>query len=882
MTAQPAPYPSHWEADVVLRDGSVMRIRPIRPDDADALQRFHLRQSAESTYLRFFAPMARLSDRMLAQFTQIDYRDQVALVLVDGPEIIAVGRFERVDADSAEVAFNVADSAQGKGLGSVLLEHLAAAGRELGVRRFTADVLPQNSRMVRVFADAGYDVTSAMEDGIVEVSFGITSTDRSRAVISEREQRAEASSMAALMRPAAAVLVHAGTEGRQIAAVLGPALRASDGFPVTVLDADADADLSSRLAQIAPVDLALVAAPAMHVVPLLPHLAAAGVRAVVLYTGDFAVDGTQGGNTQRGLVRQIREHGLRLVGPRSYGLIAQLGPDAAGRLQASLYPRPPASGGVGVFCQSAASGRALLDGARVRNLGLSSFLSAGHRVDVSGNDAMQYWVGDDATTVACLRLESIGNPRKFTRVARRLAGKIPVIASIAGTTGQLRPPGHEVAISTEPRRVLDEIMHQCGVLVTDSVADALDLAMTFAHQPLPAGRRVLIVTNSGAHLAVAGELLRAAGLEPIDDTFALSPTSGAAAYAEVVDQALQRDDWDIALVAYVPLLHDDGGRVGREAARLAGRSGRMTLAVIDGIHGLDDHLRCDSVAVPGFTTLSGAASAAGHTADYAARGEDDNGTGVSPPGIDRSAAKSLVQSELAGLPPETTRRLSATQAASLLGHYGISLWPHIRVTSLEEALQAAEQVGWPVVLKTSEEILRHRLDLGGVRLDLSTPAELTAAYHGVQQRVQRLIGRQAAPLEVQAMAPAGVATVIRAREDRLYGPIVSFGLSGDASELLGDVSFRVPPLTEVDVRFMVSSLQTSKRLLGDGALPALHVAGVEDVLARVSVLKEELAEVTSVTLHPMVVTEHEIAILGARIDLAHPARGDAARRVLPA
>ena len=201
-------YPRHWEADVLLRDGSTMRIRPIRPSDAQALQDFHVAQSDESTYYRFFAPLRRLSDRDLTRLVNVDHQDRVALVVVGSQgEIVAVGRYDRVEVGRAEVAFNVSDALQGRGLGSVLLEHLAAAARERGISEFVADVLPGNSRMIRVFTDAGYDVVQRYDDGVISLSFAIDPTQRSLDVIAGREQRTDAASMRALLSPRSIMVV---------------------------------------------------------------------------------------------------------------------------------------------------------------------------------------------------------------------------------------------------------------------------------------------------------------------------------------------------------------------------------------------------------------------------------------------------------------------------------------------------------------------------------------------------------------------------------------------------------------------------------------------------------------------------------------------------
>lgn len=898
--AHAASYPEHWEADVVLRDGSTMRIRPIHPDDAAALQRFHTGQSPESVYLRFFAPLNRLPEKDLYRFTHVDHHERVALVVTWQEEIVAVGRFDQIGSGDAEVAFNVSDAVQGKGLGSVLLEHLAAAGRELGVRRFLADVLPQNARMLRVFTDAGYDVEQAYDDGIMAVSFTIRPTDRSLAVLGERERRAEALSMAAVLAPRRVLLVCAGDEGRAFGARLVEHLAGSGRLRVVGLPGH-----PGTLAELEPgeeEDLALLAADAPTVLALIPTLAERGIKAVVLYTGGFAVDPGTTKVAQRTLVTTLRRNGLRLVGPRSFGVLSS----TAEPVDATLWPGPLREGTVGIFCQSAAAGLGLLSGAAERGLGISSFLSAGHRLDVSGNDTMQFWTSDERTKVACLRLESIGNPRKFSRVARRLSDKGPVVAMIAGSTGQLNPPGHAVRTTAEPRRALDELMRQAGVLVADSEPALLDLAGLLAEQPIPAGDRVLVLTNSGTQAAILAELIQHHGLSAAIEPIPLPAGSGGAAYAEQIRQVSARTDWDAAIVGYVPLLTDDGAAVADQVRHLAAASGRTTLACLFGVTGLLEGIAgaertepgADSTGgaapgtaesgtsaepgprVPTFPSAEAAVAAVASARQYHRWRQSDRGARVDPTGIDRRAAKALVQSALADLPAGSSKRLGSEEAAQLIGCYGIQAWPERRVTDQEAALAAADEVGWPVALKPADEVLRHRTDLGGVRLDLATPTELADAYTSAAARVESIIGHPCA-FDIQPMAPPGAGCVVRAGEDELYGPIVSLGLAGDAVELLGDVSYRVPPLTATDVTEMIGSLRAAPRLYGHRGMPRLDVSALEDVLARVSVLKEELAEISVIVLHPVLVGEQGAAVLGVQVDVAHPRRGDVARRVLP-
>ncbi len=872
-----AKHPAHWAADVLLRDGSTVHIRPIAPHDAPALQRFHLRQSAESVYYRFFAPHERLSDSEAAHFTCVDHVDRVALVLVNGEEIVGVGRYDRLpDHDSvAEVAFTVADTLRGRGLGSVLLEHLASAAAERGVRRFVADVLPGNVRMINVFRDAGYDVRQAYDDGVVAVGFDIEATERSLAVMAEREQHADAESMRALLGATSVVVLAdgAGIDEAPLARRVAQAVLASDfrgqvHLVGSALDGLGPVALARTLDVPASVDLALVAAPAARLPALVAEAAQLGARGVVVLSG--ASDG-------RDALRAAREHGVRLVGPESFGLVAD---SPGGRLNATLRTVLPPNGGFGLFCQSAAAGLGLLTAVERRGIALGTFLSAGHRADVSGNDVMQFWLDHEATDVVGVYLESIGNPRKFSRVARRLSGRKPVIAVVSGQTGQAVPPGHAVRTSSAPRCVLTQMLRQAGVIRAGTTSELLDVAGLLQSQPLPRGDRVGVLTNSGSLASLAVEVARAAGLVPVEPEYLPTGADGAA-YAAALERWAARTDWDALVVAYVPMLGERDPGVGAALAETAARSSRPLLACVLGLQGLTAELRAPGgEIVPAFESLEDAVAALARAVGHVRWTAAQHGRPAQRSGIDHHAARGRVAAVLAATPAGAEHELDAAESADLLACYGVAVWRSIRVSGVDEALEAAKEIGWPVAVKTCEPSLRHRLDLGGVRLDVTSEPELRHA-------IARLDGFAAARpgtgerFEVQAMAPRGVACVVRAIEDELYGPVVSFGLAGDAADLLEDVAYRIPPLTDADVADMVRSVRAAPRLLGRHGLPVSDLAALEDVVSRLAMFKDDLPEVASVALNPVVVGTRGAAVLEARVVLAHPARWDRARRVLP-
>lgn len=896
-------YPAAWEADVVLRDGSTTHLRPIRPTDADALQAFHRAQSERSTYLRFFANLEELPERDLVRFTTVDHQDRVALVAVApapaaaepgeyaGEQIIGVARYDKIAADEAEVAFNVADAHHGRGLGSALLEHLAAAARERGVRRFTAEVLPQNGRMITVFREAGYEVTQHLDDGVVTVGFDIDPTDRSLAVMADREHRSEARSMQGLFE-VGTVLVMSSPRcapgsvddllARRVLADLVAAAPDRLVHAVGLVGDDVPPSVRRHedLAAVeGTVDLAVLAVPAEEAVAAVRGLARLGARGVVLLSSGFAETGPDGLARQRELLRAAHGAGMRVVGPGSFGIFAT---SVRPVLNASLAPELPVAGNVGLFCQSGPMAVAMLGAVKRRGLGMSSFVSAGNRADVSGNDVMQFWHEDDATQVVGLYLESIGNPRKFSRVARRLAAAKPVVVVTAGRSGQVVPPGHAVRPTLAPRRTLEEMLRQSGVIRAENTHQMLDVVQLLALQPLPAGRRVAVVASSPSMAALVAEAAGAAGLTPTGSVVILPEDADVATVRAALRATYDDQGADVVVAVHVPTVGNGGDVLLPELAAIAAGSGRTTVACVLGASGVRADLSADAPdgrrwTVPAYVTPEDAVLALGQAARYAAWRSEDHGRPVRPDGVDTRAARRLVHSWLAESDPLT---LSDDRAVQLLACAGVSVVEAVTVHDADQAVAAAARLGWPVALKTTIPALRHRADLGGVRLDIADEQELRG--HVAQMLTVTDADAAQVPLEVQQMVSAGASCVLRSAEDPLFGPVISFGLAGDASDLLGDVSYGIPPLTDVDVATLVRTPRAAPRLFGYRGLAPLDTAALEDLIARIAALAEDLPELRSLELHPVVVGVHGIHVLSARIQLATASRADGIRRALPA
>lgn len=861
------PYPSHWEADVVLADGGTAHVRPITPDDADRLRAFHARLSPETVYLRFFAPYPVLSVADVKRFTEVDHDRRVALVATIADELVGVVRYDRLSEDEAEVAFVVEDAHQGRGLATVLLEHVAAAARERGVARFVADVLPHNRRMIAVFADAGYTTERALEDGVMRLGFGIEETETSRAVMQAREHRAEARSIVRLLRPASVAVVGASRNAATIGqTVLRNILAGGFTGPVHAVNPHADevagVPTYPTLADVpGTVDLAVVSVPAEAVDGVVAEAAAKGARGLVVMSSGFAEVGAVGRERQQRLVHSARALGMRVIGPNCLGIVNT---DPGVSLNATLAPIRPYRGRAGFFSQSGALGIAILESASARGLGLSSFVSAGNRSDVSGNDLLQYWEEDPATDVVMLYLESIGNPRKFTRLARRIGRRKPVVAVKSGRLTQGVPVGHAVEPVSLPDAAIDALFRQAGVIRVDTVAQMFDVAQVLANQPLPTGRRVAIVGDSDSLGLLAKDACLSAGLEPREPVD-LGTMTSAARFAEELDQVLTDPTVDSVIIVFVPPLALANAEVAHVIRRTTAASAKPVVSTFLAMEGVPDLLRRTDAegspargSIPSFPSPEEAARALAAVTRYAEWRRAPAGEVPRMPDVSPGRAHQVVSRVLDNRPGGG--RMDRQTVAELLSCYGIDLVPCHPVADAAGALAAAADLGYPVALKAQAPALRHRADLGAVRLDLASPDELRQAFEALDQR---LGGARAASLVVQPMAPPGVATVVAAAEDPLFGPVVSFGVGGVSVDLYSDLAHGAPPLTDHEAARMVRSVTASPLLFGYRGTAPVHVHALEDLLLRVSQLADHHAEVVSLELNPVLVAPRGLSVLGA-------------------
>ena len=871
-------YPKRWENDVVLADGGTVRLRPVRPDDAAALLALYEQLSDASMYRRFFSPVSAGKAAELEHIANVDYADRMTMVAQLDDELVAIARYDRVDSEQAEVAFTVRDDQQGRGLGTLLLEHLAVVARANDIRRFRADTLIDNFPMLGVFTEAGWHTTQQFSDGAIRVEFDIAPTFESLSAVEARESRAEAVSVQRLLAPRSIAVIGAsrrhGTIGHEVFRNLlafdfqGPVYPvnpASDSVGgvrayASVVDVPDD------------VDLAVVVVPAAHVPAVVEECAAKRVHGLVVITAGFAEVGAEGKASQRQVLATVRRHGMRMIGPNCLGVVNT---DPAVRMNATFAPTTPLPGPVAFSSQSGGLGIELMARAGALGLGVSHFVSVGNKADVSGNDLLQYWENDANTDVILLYLESFGNPRKFARLARRVSRVKPIIAVKSGRTlaGSRAASSHTAALAS-PDVAVDALFRQAGVIRVDTLEELLDTAEVASHQPLPPGRRVAIVSNAGGPGILAADACAGAGLEVSElslstqerlrsfvarDASVRNPVdlvagATAAEYERALRAVLDDDAIDAVLAIFVPPLVTTASDVARAIANAALAAGpKPVVASFLGQDGVPPELRGDDErrTVPSFAFPEAAAHALGRLADLSDWRGQAVGTEPDFDDMDVEKARRLIADQLGGAPAEGVW-LDARAATQLLGCFGISTAPTSVVHDAESAARAAAELGYPVVLKAGSPELVHKTDVGGVALALQDAAAVRDAFELMVARLGDAMGGGI----VQATAPPGIETIVGVTQDPAFGPLVLFGLGGVAAELLADRALALVPITDEDAHRLVRSLRSAPLLFGYRGAPGVDVDALEELLMRIGKLADELPEVAELDLNPVVVGSH--------------------------
>jgi acetyl coenzyme A synthetase (ADP forming)-like protein len=871
-------YPAHLEADVVLRNGRTLRIRPVRVDDRDRLRAFFMTLSPETLHARFFA-MCTADQALLYAPANVDYVHDFGVVGEVGDRIVAVAHYfaSPRHPSVAEVAFAIADDQQGCGIGTLLLEKLAAAARMNHIERFEAEVLSQNARMLDVFLSSGFDVLRRSDEGTIHVSFAIGATASSRSHTASRAQHAAHESMKPIFEPRSIAIVGVGRRPGQLGHEILSNLRRS-GFNGELYavnrhakDIDGVHSYPSLIEIPSAVDLAILVVPAPEVERVIDDCVTKGVRGVVVITAGFGETGERGRDAERRLLEKVRAAGMRMVGPNCMGVINT---DPAVRMHGTFAATYPPAGNVAMSSQSGALGVAILDYARSLNIGFSTFLSVGNKADVSGNDLIQYWAEDKRTDVILLYLESFGNPRKFAEIARRVGKTKPIVLVKAGrsASGARAAASHTGALASSDVIVAD-LLRQSGVIRTDTLEELFDVASLLANQPLPRGRRVAILTNAGGPGILAADACEAHGLtlaplgdatverlrsflpaaasvgNPVDMIASASPEH----YRRSLEALIDDDSIDDVLVIYIPVQPTDAPEVAAAIRDMATRAaGKTILATFMSAHGVPEPL----APVPSFAFPERAVGALARAANYAEWRRRPERESI-PLTLDEKTLRDVIDNaiERGGgwlRPAEVDRLLNAS---------GINTPGGEIVIDADEAFEAAMRLAQPVALKAIGPNLLHKSDRGGVRLSLQTECDARDAFLEMKSR----LGDDMSAAYVQPMIPGGIEVMLGATDDPTFGHVLAFGAGGTLVELLADVAFRIHPLTPTDADDIIQQTRVAKLLAGvRGAAPS-DLPALREAILRLSALITLCPEIRELDINPLKVLEHGAIALDARI-----------------
>ncbi|HEU4507646.1 MAG TPA: GNAT family N-acetyltransferase [Pyrinomonadaceae bacterium] len=876
----------HRAGDVVLRDGSTVRIHVMRPEDEAGLFELLNSLSEESRWLRFYCLQNR-SGLAAEAHREVNLDQAFGLIASSEERVVGHAFYAAIDEQRAEVAFTIANDFQGRGLGTILLCQLAEVAAANGIKMFEADVVAANHAMLHVFRASGFPIEVSANAGQLHVVFPTSFTDEARKQFELRDSTASVNALKLFFEPRAVAVIGASRQRGTIGGEIFHNLL-SYGFkgPVYPVNPAAGAienipAYSSIDAIEGPVDLAVIVVPAAKVVEVAAACARKGVKALVVISAGFSETGKEGKARQAELMNVCRSAGMRLIGPNCMG-IANTNP--AVLLDATFAPVVPPRGRVGFSSQSGALGLAIMEFASSLALGISTFVSVGNKADISGNDLLRYWEADDNTDVILLYLESFGNPKKFSEIARRVGRRKPiaVVKSGRSAAGARATSSHTGALIAASDVTVDALFRQAGVVRTDTLAELFDVAALLANQPLPQGHRVGIITNAGGPAILCADACEARGLEvPV-----LSESSQARLRAFLPAGASVGNPVD--MIASAPAEHYRSAIeiVGNDnnidslivifTPPLVTRAADVAQAIVDAVQHIDQNkpllsvflsadpapqeLRTPGTCIPSYSFPETAAIALARATRYRQWRERRETYPARFENIRADEAASIVAAALV----RGEGWLTPDEVAALCSCYGLPLIEQRIVANAEEAGEAAARFGGEVALKAIAPDLVHKTEAGAVRLHLHGADVVRGAAREMNEMLSSR-GHAVSGYVVQRMAKRGVEMLVGVVHDPQFGPVVACGAGGVQVELLRDVSVRITPLSKEDASDMIRELKTYPLLTGFRGSVATDVSALEEGLLRVSAMVEDLPQIAELDCNPFVVHESGATILDARI-----------------
>ncbi len=866
---------------VILRDGQSLKVRPITYADKEKLKDLFYRLSPQTRYLRFGYMKSYISDQELDYFTASNPPDTYAYVALTGEgeeeRIVGVGRwFLSPDGRTAEIAFVVEDTIQVRGIGTALLEQLAEAAAKYRIKRFIARVLPENTRMLEVFEDSGFAITKRIYEGAYELIFNLEEQEEYSNRQAFREHIARSAGVRRIFYPKSVAVIGASRDPERVGGkVFRNLLFAGFSgviFPVNPKTTSVGGVLSYPTVEHVPgdVDLAVIIVPAAQVLEVIDQCARKGVIAVIVISAGFGEAGPEGIERQRFLREKALAYGMRVIGPNCLGIINT---DPETSLNAAMAGLMPPRGSVSISSHSGALGIALLDYVKSNNLGIAHFASIGNRIDISSNDLLEFWEDDDNTRVILLYLETFGNPRRFSRLARRLTRKKPIIAVKAGRSevGGKAATSHTGALAGSDIAV-DVLFRQAGVIRVNTIEEMFNVAKNLAHQPLPKGPRLAVLTNAGGPGVLAVDAAISCGLSvpplseetreklaqflPKEASLSNPVDMIASATGEQFGRALavilEDPSIDAAIVINIPVrpYQEVASGIQKEMAGYAGEKTVIACFMMSGTNTIEIRISPDRL-VPVYMFPEDAVQAFLHSYTYSRYRTLKAGiVPVFPEAAESKARKYLEPSAVlkngGWLPPET--------ALGLLKEYGIQAAETKTALSAEEAGKVALEIGFPVVMKLRSTTITHKTDVHGVLIGLQSLDEVMQGYKEMKTRLEAAgqVGQMEGVI-LQPLVKGGEEVILGMSFDPVFGPLVMVGLGGIHVELMKDVAFSIHPLTDLDPDYMFSQLKGLPLLKGWRGSTPKDLDALREVLLRFSALIEDLPEIASVEINPLMV-----------------------------
>ncbi len=849
------------EGEVTLKDGTVIHVRPVRRDDEKALYEFYSSLSPKSLTMRFFSipPESFLKSYIrdeVKRASEMDYKKSFGVVALFGDRIIAHAVYHAKSPDLAEVAFAVADDFQGRGVCTILLGILAEVAERNGIKIFEAAVRPDNYKMIEVFRDSGFPIRLEVVPDEIIVEMPTSITEEVLEYFERREQIATINALNKFFYPKSIAVIGASRDRNKIGGrVFYNAI--SYGFNGVVYPVNKSAKTVQGIRAYKSIseipddiDLAVIAVPAESVLEVAEECGKKGVKAIIVISAGFAEIGEEGRKRQEELLRICRKYGMRLIGPNCMGIV-NTNPDV--RLNVTFAPNPPIEGRIGFASQSGAIGLAIINYANSYNLGLSAFVSLGNRADISSNDLIEYWENDERTDLIMLHLESFGNPRKFSRISRRVSKKKPILALASGLTpaGAKAAMSHTGAILSSSGVVVDALFKQVGIIRVDTLDELFAIASFLLHQPLPNGKRVCIITNGGGLGVLTADWCQGMGLEvpdlsektqktlrdllpkiasvrnPIDMGASATPED----YEKVIRIAAEDEVVDVVIAIFVQVVSPQEAEDVKKAVLSAAKYVNSLRKPIIFIHVSSDAgngiIRDGEIAIPTYAFPNIAAEVIVKAVEYA--------DWIKKPkepiprfDVNRDKAAAIIAKSLS-----RGEWMRLDDAFELLQCYGLDVPEFKTALSLEEARKIVKEFNNKAVLKTLT-------DCKVVSFD-----ELK---NGEEILVQKSIDEECVDVLI------GVTT------DPSFGPLITCGLKGEYIEIFRDFSVRLTPITRSEAYEMIKNLKSYSKLVG------FDIDSLADAILRISTLVEDFPEIFEMDCE-VAVLKSNVLVTNAKIRL---------------